>query len=84
MDYPERASEAEILSRYGGMLTAVETTLENVGTLDPSLLKLARDEADRIRVSDALAGYVLDIARASREHTRLTLGSVDARSFVAC
>src|SRR3984885_2497223 len=52
VDYPDRASEAEILSRYGGMLTAVQTTLENVGTLDPSLLKLARDEADRIRVSD--------------------------------
>ena len=72
--YPDRASETEILSRYGGMLTAVQTTLESVGTLDSSLLGLARDEADRIRVSDALAGYVLDIARASREHTRLTLG----------
>jgi MoxR-like ATPase len=56
------------------MLTAVQTTLESVGALDPSLLRLARDEADRIHESDALAGYVLDIARASREHTRLTLG----------
>jgi MoxR-like ATPase len=74
VNYPERAAEAEILTRYGGMLTAVQTTLEGVGTLDPALLKLARDEADRIHVSDALAGYVLDIARASREHGRLTLG----------
>jgi MoxR-like ATPase len=74
VDYPARESEAEILSRYGGMLTAVETTLESVGTLDPALLKHARAEADRIHVSAALAGYVLDIARASREHTRLTLG----------
>jgi MoxR-like ATPase len=74
VDYPDRASEAEILSRYGGMLTAVQTTLESVGTLDSSLLQLARDAADRIHVSDALSGYVLDIARASREHTRLTLG----------
>jgi MoxR-like ATPase len=74
VDYPDRASEAEILARYGGMLTAVQTTLESVGTLDSSLLKLARDEADRIHVSDALSGYVLDIARASREHMRLTLG----------
>ncbi len=72
--YPDRPAETEILSRYGGMLTAVQTTLESVGTLDSSLLRLARDEADRIHVSDALAGYVLDIARASREHTRLTLG----------
>jgi MoxR-like ATPase len=74
VDYPERAAEAEILARYGGMLTAVQTTLETVGTLDPALLKLARDEADRIHVSDALAGYVLDLARASRAHPRLSLG----------
>jgi MoxR-like ATPase len=39
-----------------------------------ALLKLARDEADRIHVSDALTGYVLDLARASREHARLSLG----------
>jgi MoxR-like ATPase len=74
VDYPERAAETEILSRYGGMLTAVQTTLAGVGTLDPALLKLARDEADRIHVSEALTGYVLDLARASREHARLSLG----------
>jgi MoxR-like ATPase len=74
VDYPDRAAETEILARYGGMLTAVQTTLEGVGTLDPALLKLARDEADRIHVSEALTGYVLDLARASREHARLSLG----------
>jgi len=74
VDYPSRESEAEILSRYGGMQTAVQTTLESVETLDSSLLTVARAEADRVHVSDALAGYVLDIARASREHMRLTLG----------
>ncbi len=74
IDYPGRAFEAEILSRYGGMLTAVQTTLESVGTLDPSTLKIARDEADGIHVSEALTGYVLDIARASREHPQLSLG----------
>jgi MoxR-like ATPase len=74
VDYPERHAEAEVLARYGGMLTAVQTTLESVGTLDPALLKLARDEADRIHVSEALTGYVLDLARASREHARLSLG----------
>jgi MoxR-like ATPase len=74
VDYPDRGSEAEILARYGGMQTAVQTTLESIGTLDPSLLIQARAEADRVHVSDALAGYVLDIAHASRENTRLTLG----------
>jgi MoxR-like ATPase len=74
VDYPSRESEVEILSRYGGMQTAVQTTLESVETLDSSLLTVARAEADRVHVADTLAGYVLDIARASREHTRLTLG----------
>src|SRR5216110_1900506 len=74
VDYPDRAAEAEVLARYGGMLTAVQTTLGSVGTLDPALLTLAREEADRIHVSEALAGYVLALARASREHARLSLG----------
>jgi len=73
VDYPHRDAETEILARYGGMLTAVQTTLESVGTVDPALLKVARDEADRIHVSAALTGYVLDLARASREHARLSL-----------
>lgn len=71
--YPDRAAETEILTRYGGMQTAVQT-LESVGRLDPSLLQQARAEADRIHVSEALTGYVLDIAQASREHSRLSLG----------
>jgi MoxR-like ATPase len=74
VDYPDRAAETQILTRYGGMQTAVQTTLESVGTLDSSLLRQAREEADRIHVAEALAGYVLDIARASREHSRLSLG----------
>ncbi|MFL6600679.1 MAG: AAA family ATPase [Steroidobacteraceae bacterium] len=74
VDYPERVAETQILARYGGMLTAVQTRLESVGTLDPEVLGFAREEADRIHVSEALTGYVLDLARASREHARLSLG----------
>ncbi len=74
IDYPDRTAEAEILTRYGGMLTAMQTTLESVRTLEPATLKIAREEADNIHVSEALTGYVLDVARASREHPRLSLG----------
>ena len=74
MDYPERAAEASILARYGGMLTAVQTTLEEVNALERSLLDEARAEAERIHVSDALTAYVLDLANASREQTHLSLG----------
>lgn len=74
IDYPDRAAEAEVLARYGGMSTALETTLDSVEQLDPSALKSARADADRIHASEALVGYILDIARASRTHPRLSLG----------
>jgi MoxR-like ATPase len=73
VDYPDRAAEAEILARYGGM-SVMRGTLELVGTLPPVLLQKAREEADAIHISDALRNYVLDIAHASRQHSRLTLG----------
>ncbi|HET7756613.1 MAG TPA: MoxR family ATPase, partial [Steroidobacteraceae bacterium] len=74
MDYPPRAAEGEILARYGGMQTAAQTALGSVGLLPRALLAQARAEADAIHVAGALVGYVLDLARASREHARLTLG----------
>ena len=74
IDYPERAAEADILARYGGMLTAAQTTMESVGRLERSLLGEARAEAERIHFSEALTAYVLDLANASREHSRLSLG----------
>jgi len=74
VDYPERAAEAQILGRYGGMHTAVESTLASVAPIQTMLLEQARAEADLIHVSGALCDYVLDLARASREHPRLALG----------
>ena len=38
------------------------------------MLNEARAEASAMHVSDALTGYVLDLARASRENQRLSLG----------
>jgi MoxR-like ATPase len=74
VDYPARAAEAEILTRYGGMLTAAQATLAEVQALPPSLLLQARAEAEAVHVEQALVGYVLDLARASREHPHLSLG----------
>ena len=74
IDYPERGAEAQILARYGGMQPATKTNLEAVGKLARDLLAEARAEAEQIHVSDALTAYILDLARASREHSRLSLG----------
>jgi MoxR-like ATPase len=40
----------------------------------PELLAAARTAADAVHVAPTLAAYVLDIAKASREQTQLTLG----------
>jgi MoxR-like ATPase len=74
MGYPARAAESEILSRYGGVLAAAHTALDAVAVIDRALLTAARAAAERIHVSEALSGYVLDLAAATREHPRLALG----------
>jgi len=74
VSYPARAAEAEILTRYGGVMVAGSGTVENVEALQTSVLENARLEAERIHVAESLLGYVLDIAAASREHPRLSLG----------
>ena len=73
VSYPNRAAEVDILRLYGGVETT-PATLDGVAVLDRSLLEKARAEADRIHVADGLMTYVLDIATASREHARLSLG----------
>ena len=74
MDYPTRAAEAQVLARYGDVPAAAADTLAEVNVLERSLLTAARSEAQRIHVADALSAYVLDLAGASRQHSRLTLG----------
>jgi MoxR-like ATPase len=74
VDYPERAAEKEILTRYGGMFTAAQAIMEGVAVLDRSLLTHAREEAERIHVAEGLLAYVLDLAAASRQHPGLSLG----------
>jgi len=74
MDYPAREAEAAILTRYGGVTSVPQALLGEITVLGRDLIGEARAEVERIHVAGALAAYVLDLARASREHTRLTLG----------
>jgi MoxR-like ATPase len=74
MGYPARAAETLILNRYGGVLAAAHAALESVAIIDRDLLSQARAAAEDIHVSEALSGYLLDLAAASREHPRLALG----------
>ena len=74
MDYPPRAVESEILVRYGGVALAPQGALEQVEVVERGLVAAARVELEQIHIADALVAYVLDLARGSREHSRLTLG----------
>jgi len=74
VDYPERATEAAILDRYGGRLSSVQPVIDTVATIERTLLEAARAEAEQMHVAEALTGYVLDLVRASRENQRVSLG----------
>lgn len=74
VDYPVREAEREILERYGAKFAGARAASNEVGLVQRSLLEEARVEAAAMHVSDALTGYVLDLARASRENQRVSLG----------
>jgi MoxR-like ATPase len=74
MDYPAREAEAAVLERYGAALAVAPAVPAGLGVLERSLLAGARQEAERIHVAAALSGYILDLAQASRQNSRLTLG----------
>jgi MoxR-like ATPase len=74
VDYPVREAEREILERYGAKFVGAHAASNEVGLVQRSLLEAARAEAAAMHVSDALTGYVLDLARASRENQRVSLG----------
>jgi MoxR-like ATPase len=63
-----------VLTRYGGMLASAAHALTQVAPLAAGLLEAARAEVERVHVAEALGGYILDLAGASRRHPRLTLG----------
>jgi MoxR-like ATPase len=74
VEYPTREVESEILARYGGVTLAAQSALAQVATVERALLEAARAELAQIHVAPALNAYVLELARASREHARLNLG----------
>jgi len=74
MSYPVREAESHILARYGGVLAGAHAALASVAVVDRALLAAARAAAENMHVSEALSGYLLDLAAATRAHPRLALG----------
>lgn len=74
MDYAPREAELEVLQRHGASYDSGRVLAEEIVPLERAALRAARDAAAAVHVAHALCGYVLDLARASREHPRLALG----------
>jgi MoxR-like ATPase len=74
--YPSREEEREVVRRHGhrsAMPRLADFGLQPVAS--PDLLKRARGEVEGIRLSDELIDYIVDIVRATREHSALEVGA---------
>jgi len=78
MGYPERSDEVGILYRFQEQNPLL--TLEPVATSE-ELLAL-KNEIRRVRVDQSLAGYIIDITGATRNHEHVMLGC-SPRSSIA-
>ena len=73
--YPTRAAEMDVLGRYGARIAgAPADVIAELVPLERALIAAARIEAEQVHVAEALSAYILDLASASREHPRLSLG----------
>ena len=76
IDHPSRDEEREIVRRHGhrsAMPRLDDFGLEPVA--DENMLKLIRDMVTYIRLSDPLVDYIVDVIRATREHSSLEVGA---------
>ncbi len=74
LNYPERNAETQVLERYGSP-ASTEDPIALIHPIDRTVVEQARAGAANVHVSAALIEYVLDIARASREHAQIALGA---------
>ena len=76
IDYPSRDEEREIVRRHGhrSAMPRVED-FGLVAVADSSALAAARAAVTEIRLSDPLVDYIVDVIRATREHSSLEVGA---------
>jgi MoxR-like ATPase len=72
MTYPAREDEQRILAQYMALSSAPRAAERQV--LPQEALDAARIAVDAVHVAPELLAYVLELARASRQHAHLTLG----------
>ncbi len=76
IDYPSRDEERDIVRRHGHR--SAMPKLDEFGikpVADAKTLARIRETVTQIRLSDALIDYIVDVVRASREHSSLEVGA---------
>jgi MoxR-like ATPase len=76
IDHPSRDEEREIVRRHGHR--SAMPRLEDFGLkpiADGSALAKVRDTVTLIKLSDPLIDYIVDVVRATREHSSLEVGA---------
>ena len=76
IDHPSRDEEREIVRRHGHR--SAMPRVEDFGlapVADGSALAQAREAVTRIRLSEPLIDYIVDVIRATREHSSLEVGA---------
>jgi MoxR-like ATPase len=76
IDYPSRDEERDIVRRHGHR--SAMPKLDEFGirpVADAETLARIRETVTQIRLSDALIDYIVDVVRASREHSSLEVGA---------
>lgn len=76
IDHPSRDEELEIVRRHGHR--SAMPRLEDFGlqtVADSAMLAAMREAVTHIRLSDPLIDYIVDVIRATREHSSLEVGA---------
>ena len=76
LGYPGAEDETAVLERYGTMAATAQTAAPDPSraVVGAGELEAAREAIDRVHVAPELTGYVLALAKASREHSLIALG----------
>tara|TARA_R110000787_G_scaffold16622_25_gene50775 strand:+ start:18259 stop:19215 length:957 start_codon:yes stop_codon:yes gene_type:complete len=76
IDYPDRDQERAIVARHGHRSTMPDLTAFDVQRV-ASLADLSdiRSAVARLRITDDLIDYIVDLVRATREHPSLSVGA---------
>ncbi len=82
-DYPGRTQERDIVLRHGMRTAMPQVSDFGVGKVaDPAVLARAREAIAALHLADELVDYLVDLVRATRQHSALLYGASPRSSAV--